>query len=331
VYGAPGAYKSFLCLEAAFCLAAGIPFAGRDVQQTSVAYVAAEGQRGIALRIEALCASHSLRPQRNSFRLITKPLNLLDDAEVTVFINYLAELERREGIDFGAVVLDTYSQCIAGADENSQAVASKASSNMIRIRRDLETTVVYVHHTGKDASRGMRGSDALRANTDCAVEVIRDDEANAATAHVRRSKDAPTGERIRFNMRFQKVARFAGAEFDGSLVPEFVGEEPIVGVPMPTGGRTISWLEDLLMHMSEGQVVSVKQAVLMTGRSANSHYKTKLADLLPLGMAVDVSDADGEVIGQIGRVQGSRPDNQYGDIKCLSKTAELEREQGNSP
>jgi hypothetical protein len=322
VYGAPGAYKSFFCLEAGFCLAAGIPFSGRAVPQTSVAYVAAEGQRGIALRVEALCASHGVRPQRNSFRLITKPLNLLDDAEVTVFINYLADLERCEAIDFGLVVLDTYSQCIAGADENSQAVASKASSNMIRIRRDLETTVVYVHHTGKDASRGMRGSDALRANTDCAVEVIRDAERNAATAHVRRSKDAPTGERIRFNMKFQKVTRLAGAEFDGSLVPEFVAEEPIVGVKLPTEGRTLSWLQDLLNHMSEGQVVSVKQAVVMTGRYANTHYKTKLAELLPVGMAVAVPDADGVVIGQIGRIQSARSDSQYGDIKCLSKMAE---------
>lgn len=163
LYGAPGAFKSFFGLEAAFCLAAGIPFAGRLVRQTNVAYVAAEGQRGIALRLEALCEAHGVRPARASLRLITQPLSLLDDAEVTVFINYLADLQRREGIDFDLVVLDTYSQCIAGADENSQAVASKASSNMIRIRRDLETTVVYIHHTGKDASRGMRGSDALRA------------------------------------------------------------------------------------------------------------------------------------------------------------------------
>jgi RecA-family ATPase len=100
---------------------------------------------------------------------------------VTRFISHLAAMERREEIDFGLIVLDTYLQCIAGADENSQAVASKASSNMIRIRRELATSVVYVHHTGKDASRGMRGSDALRANTDCAVEVTRDEEGKAAT------------------------------------------------------------------------------------------------------------------------------------------------------
>lgn len=153
------------------------------------------------------------------------------------------------------------------------------------------------------------------------MEVIRDGEANAATALVRRSKDAPTGERIRFNMRFQKVARLAGAEFDGSLVPEFVKEEPIVGVPTPADGRTISWLEDLLMHMAEEEVISLKQAVLMTGRHDNKHYKTKLAEMLPFDVAVEVRDAHGDVIGQIGRMQGSRPDNQFGDIKCLSKMA----------
>ena len=260
VYGAPGAYKTYFMLEAGYCLAAGIPFAGQQVQRTSVAYVAAEGQRGLAMRLEALSEAHQVIPAHNSFRLITQPLNLLDDDAVTRFIRYLGDLEQREKIDFRLVVLDTYSQCISGADENSQAVASKASSAMIRIRRELETTVVYVHHTGKDDSREMRGSDALRANTDGAVKIVKDDEDSPfATAIVKRSKDAPTGGRVRFKMNFQKIPRLAGAKFDGSLVCEFVEEVPIVGVPLPKSGRIIPPLEDVLNHMTPGQVISVKQ------------------------------------------------------------------------
>lgn len=323
VYGAPGSYKSFWCIEAGFCLAAGIPFAGKAVHQTSVAYVAAEGQRGLAQRVEALCEAHKVRSARNSFRLITRPLSLLDDAEVGQFIAYLKDLQHREGIAFGLVVLDTYSQCIAGADENAQATASKASSNMIRIRRELETTVIYVHHTGKDEHRGMRGSDALRANTDGAVEIIRDDHTcgnSPATAIVRRSKDARIGDRQRFLMKFQKIARLAGQEFDGSLVPEFVAEEAIRVIPLPDEGQKLGWLEDLVIQMELDQKVSVKKALTMTGRSASTHYKDKLAGLLPLNMGVDVRDMDGDVIGQLMRVASERADNQYGDIQCVAKS-----------
>lgn len=318
VYGAPGSYKSFFCLSAAFCLAAGVSFAGKPVRQTSVAYVAAEGQRGVALRLEALRAAYEVTPARTSFRLITQPLNLLDDEEVGVFIRYLADLERREDIKFGLVVLDTYSQCIAGADENSQAIASKASSNMIRIRRELATTVVYVHHTGKDATRGMRGSDALRANTDGAVEIIRDDEQQAATAIVRRSKDASTGERLRFAMRFQKVARLAGKEFDGSLVPQFLEEQPVRVTPLPTAGREVGWLEDLWKQMEREPKISVKRALEVTRRHTSGHYKDKLAALLPLDQPVDVIDADGVVLGQLMRSASHRANNAYGDITRTS-------------
>ena len=69
-------------LEAGFCLATGIQFAGERVQQTSVPYVAAEGQRRLAMRLEALSEAHQVIPAHNSFRLITQPLNLLDDVSV---------------------------------------------------------------------------------------------------------------------------------------------------------------------------------------------------------------------------------------------------------
>jgi len=36
-------------------------------------------------------------------------------------------------------------------------------------------------------------------------------------------------------------------------------------------------------------------------------------------MAIAVKNADGDLIGTLARVQGARPDNQYGDIQCLSK------------
>ena len=328
IYGAPGAYKTYFMLEAGFCLAAGVPFAGKPVHQTSVAYVAAEGQRGLAMRLEALSEAHQVVPDRNSFRLITQPLNLLDDEAVTCFIRYLFDLEKREKIDFGLVVLDTYSQCISGADENSQAVASKASSAMIRIRRELETTLVYVHHTGKDESRGMRGSDALRANTDGAIEIVRDDEDSPfATAIVKRSKDAPTGRRVRFKMTFQKIRRLSGHKFGGSLVPEFLDEVAIVGTPLPKSGRTITPLEDVLNHITEGQVCSVANVLKMIGQAANKHYKDKLAALLPFDVAMPVHNTDSDLIGILARIQSARADNQYGDIKCLSK----EGNKGNTP
>jgi len=320
-YGPPGSGKSFFLFEAAYCLATGTPFAGQPVKHTNVMYVAAEGEKGMSIRLEALAEAHGLQPHPRSIRLITQPLNLLDDDSVTRYIRYTRNLQNKTGQHFGLHVFDTYSQCISGADENSQATASKASSNMIRIRRELECTVVYVHHTGKDIGRGMRGSDALRANTDGAVEIVKDENGDVATATLVRAKDAPTGGRIRFRTKFQKVPRLAGHEFDGSLVLEFVQEVPIKAIPLPDAGHAITWQEDLLSKMKEGDVISVAKALTLTSRPTNTHYKSKLAELVPLNKAIDVTNGTGDVIGRIGRQPGARADNQFGDIICVAKSA----------
>ena len=92
-----------------------------------------------------------------------------------------------------------------------------------------------------------------------------------------------------------------------------------MGVPLPKSGRIITPLEDVLNHMTPGQVISVKQVLTTTGQNTSKHYRDKLAALLPWEMSVAVKNADGDLIGTMARVQSVRPDNQYGDIKCLSK------------
>lgn len=329
VYGAPGSFKSFYCLEAAFRLATGTPFAGRAVEQTSVAYVAAEGQAGIAMRLEALRERHGLTGHRNSVRLITRPINLLDDEEIKRFIQHLMMLERTEGIDFGLVVIDTYSQCIAGAEENSQGVASKASANMIRIRRELRTTVLYVHHTGKDEGRGMRGSDALRANTDGAVLIDREENTLDAVAILKRVKDAPLLGKIRFSMSMQKIARLANQEIDGSLVAEFVPEELIIAANAP--GRPYTVLGHLLQQMVAGQTLSVARALKTVCQHVNPHYKEKLAEQLPFDREVDVIDEARHLSGTL--IRRLKAGDKWGEITCLSKFSEERgnKEQGNNP
>jgi RecA-family ATPase len=43
LYGAPGDGKSFIALDMALCVAAGIPWQGHDTQKAYVVYVSAEG------------------------------------------------------------------------------------------------------------------------------------------------------------------------------------------------------------------------------------------------------------------------------------------------
>ncbi len=58
LYGKPGVGKSFLSLDWALSLAAGVPWLGRPLNQADVVYVSAEGGRGLKKRIAAWRTEH---------------------------------------------------------------------------------------------------------------------------------------------------------------------------------------------------------------------------------------------------------------------------------
>ena len=55
------------------------------------------------------------------------------------------------------IVVDTLAQATVGMDENSGEDMTRAIAACKRIQED-EGLVVLIHHTGKDTSRGMRGT-----------------------------------------------------------------------------------------------------------------------------------------------------------------------------
>ena len=320
VFGEPGSFKSFFCLEAALCFASGTPFAGHPVKRTSVAYVAAEGQGGIALRVEAWQEKRGVKLRHTDLLLITQPVNLMDAANVSMFIRHLKELEKRHGIHFGVVMLDTYSQCIAGGDENSAAVASLATASMIRMRRELGATVVFVHHTGKDKGRGMRGSDALRGNTDGAIEVERIEGSMSAVAKVVRHKDAPIGGSVPFTMELAGLARLAGCDLDASLVCSFPDQVEV----QPTGMSRMQdqkICRDILNRMQDGEVNTLGKIAKLIGMYDSPFYKSKIADVLALNVSIEVTDNSGASLGILRRfLDPAKGDQRYGSVMCEAKT-----------
>jgi hypothetical protein len=67
------------------------------------------------------------------------------------------------------------------------------------IRTATGATMLVVHHFGKDESKGMRGSVALKAAADTVIEVTGID--GVRTARVEKQKDGATGETFTFTLR----------------------------------------------------------------------------------------------------------------------------------
>ena len=77
--------------------------------------------------------------------------------------------------DMAAVVfIDTLNRAAPTADENSSRDMGEILEAAKRLQSKTGGLVMLVHHTGKDASKGLRGHSSLFAAIDSAVDVRRD-------------------------------------------------------------------------------------------------------------------------------------------------------------
>jgi hypothetical protein len=153
IYGSEGTYKSFAALDMSLCLAAGIPWHGRQVARSPFVYVAAEGSSGLRQRLEAWERANG-RDAPDGCHWITDAPQLLDDAEVDDLLTALEDILPPPEL----VTLDTVSRCLVGGDENAGKDMSRFVAGADRIKRTLGCTVLLIHHAARAGNiRGFTG------------------------------------------------------------------------------------------------------------------------------------------------------------------------------
>ena len=157
VHGLPGSGKTFLMLD----------FAMQIAQQQVVIYVAPEGVYGYQPRVEAWQKANDKEPGQLFFD--KQALNLLDPIEVQAFID---ACKSKKPV---LIIFDTLARCMVGGDENSAKDMGLLIQHCSQIIKALDTSVVLVHHTGKNGE-AERGSSALRGACDSMIEISKTDE-----------------------------------------------------------------------------------------------------------------------------------------------------------
>jgi len=174
-YGPPGSGKSFHTMSLAMTLAEGGRWAGVEVAAMNVLYVIAERPSVIADRQEAWVKYHGRSIPANFHEVVWAP-QLTNPVDVDT----LCEVVRTLGVQF--VCIDTLAQCTLGMDENSTMGMSLVIDALNRITAATDNGSVHaVHHTGKDPTKGMRGSSALLGAADYTIEVSGDADAIRVT------------------------------------------------------------------------------------------------------------------------------------------------------
>jgi putative DNA primase/helicase len=198
VYGESNCGKTFWLINLALTLCRGESWRGRRCRKGLVIYVAGEGATSVRNRVAAYRIANPEVPGGLPFAIIPFAVDFLDPEAVGVLIETIRAAESECGEKAVLVCIDTFARAVAGGDENSAQDVGIAVAGADRIRNETGACVGFVHHCGKDATKGARGSSALRAAVD--TEILIEGVTGQRCAIVTKQRDLESGQRLPFEL-----------------------------------------------------------------------------------------------------------------------------------
>lgn len=174
LYAPPATAKTFLAVAMSACVATGKDWYGHPVKQGAVIYIAGEGQNGIAKRLKAWSIKNSADLSGAPLAISTTAIQLDDPATAQHVASEIQAIAEAMGFQPALIVVDTLARNFGG-DENSTPDMNAFIRALDNLRHESKATVLVVHHTGKDTTRGARGSSVLRAAVDAEYSVSMDE------------------------------------------------------------------------------------------------------------------------------------------------------------
>jgi RecA-family ATPase len=186
---APGKGKSALLTDIAVHLGHEKMWRGyRTKIRAGTVYFALERADLVKRRLIA----HRLRDHLPSLPIAVagEVIDLINRNCVDIIVATIQRAEQHFGYEAGLAIFDTYPKGIAAGrgDENSAKDQNIALANMRRVLDKLNIHIAGIGHTGKDETKGERGSNARLADVDLQVQITGD---TVRTATVTKANDQP--------------------------------------------------------------------------------------------------------------------------------------------
>lgn len=225
IYGESNVGKTFLALDLGLHVAAGTAWHGHRVKQGHVIYIAGEGGGGIRNR---LAAARQAMPELAAcadgwFTLLPTRLDLHGEGDAAALISAIGAITQSPAL----VVVDTLARAMGAGDENTAQDMGQFVQSVDAIRSATGAHVAIIHHSGKDAAKGARGSGSLRAAVDTEIELARNGETIVATA--KKQRDMLCGAEF----AYQLVSVDLGLDGDGDAVTSAIVQEADIPARRP--------------------------------------------------------------------------------------------------
>lgn len=255
IYGESNVGKTFFAMDLALHVAAGVPWHGyktlKGAGTGQVVYIASEGGRGMFNRIAAARKDNpdliNAASNVNGFLLLPTSLDLHGNNDADALTKALSEVG-----DTSLVIIDTLARTMGEGDENSTKDMGAFIRNLDAIRAVTGAHIMVVHHSGKDASKGARGSGSLRAVVDTEIELTRSE--GVVMAEMRKQRDMACDHSLAYRLESVTI----GTDEDGDEVTSAVVREaePVKKTPRLSGSQKIAMqaLSDALAHHGEAKI-----------------------------------------------------------------------------
>jgi hypothetical protein len=268
----PGKGKSALLTDLAVHKAGGIDWRGFHTKgRSGVVYFALERADLVRRRLIA----HKLRDGLRDLPIavVSEVIDLLNRNCVDTILATINTAEQRFACEVGLAIFDTYAKGIAagGGDEDKAKDQNLVQANLRRLfDRGCHIHIAGVGHTGKDESKGERGSNARLADVDLQVQIAGD---AIKTATVMKANDQPEGVMTGFRL---EPFDFSLDE-DGEPFRTFIISSEIFAGERGTGRQKPTDRQVLALR-------ALAEVTLKSGREPPPDY------YLPLGIRVVAAD-----------------------------------------
>ena len=238
LYGPSASGKSFLATDLSVAIAEGNHWFGMRTMQSTVIYVALEGESGFKNRVAAWELENSRTLPANIF-MVMQPFQITNPTDVNKLV---------ATIPHGSVVIvDTLNRAAPTSDENSSKEMGEILQACKWLQGQIGGLVVLVHHTGKDTTKGARGHSSLFAALDGAIEVEKSNDKRSWS--IAKAKDGQDGKNFPFNLKVHNL----GKDSDGDEITSCTIEQALPNIfvkPPPQGPKQQSAFKALKVHIA---------------------------------------------------------------------------------
>ena len=197
VFGSSNVGKSFVLIDMACHVAAGMPWRGHKTRKCTVLYIAAEGLSGLSARFKAWTQRHGEIPANLYIRPF--PVGLTAAGAAAALAERILSLPEIPHL----IILDTLAANFGPGNENSAQDMALALEGLRALAGDW--LVVSAHHSGHGEKERSRGHSSLFAALDIEIHVTRDDPLGPIKVAHSKCRDMERMEPLYFNLETEKL------------------------------------------------------------------------------------------------------------------------------